>query len=300
MAAAVHRLQLVPGMKRRSTAAAYFRALERLPLLSPARERELAIAYRASGSPALEARLVAAHLRLVVKLVSRYAWSPVPLDDLIQEGNLGLLQAVRHYDPGREVRLTTYAAWWIRARVLRYLADNHRLVRVGKTNTQRRIMFRMRDEQARLEQELERSPTRDELARRLGVEVNVLEKLGGHFVAPEARLDSAHPLREEPRVWHLEARDADRPDRQVEVAERDALVRAAAAEFETRLTGRDRVLFRKRWAEHRADPPTLAALGLELGLSRERMRQIERRILDGFRRYLGSRLASGELALLAA
>src|SRR5215510_7619154 len=120
---------------------AYMREVQQHPLLSKAEEHELATRYVKTGDVDAAARLVTANLRLVVKLAYEYRRAYRNMMDLIQEGNIGLMQAVKRYDPYRGVKLSSYAAWWIRAYILRFILNNWRLVKIGTTQAQRRLFF---------------------------------------------------------------------------------------------------------------------------------------------------------------
>jgi len=138
------------ALERRDPLQVYMAEVHRHPLLTREEELELAQKYQSTGDLKAAYRLVASNLRLVVKIANEYHRNPLSLLDLIQEGNIGLMQAVKKYDPGRGVKLSSYAAWWIRAYVLRYIMDNWRLVKLGTTEAQRKLFFKLRQEQDRL------------------------------------------------------------------------------------------------------------------------------------------------------
>jgi RNA polymerase sigma-32 factor len=247
------------------------RAARQYPLLS--REEELALAerLRETGDPECARRLVGAHLRLVIKIAFEYRRRRVSLADLIQEGNLGLVLAVQHYDPTRGVRLSSYASYWIRALMLRWLLGNARIVKFGTTQRERRLFYN--------------------LARELGDDANddlaPLRRLltGG----VEASLDApvrgdTHPLAD-----RLVSDEPD-PEERVAAHEHDARVHERAEAFGRTLQGRERAIFQARWLDD--GHPTLAKLGARHGISRERARQIERRTLD----RLGDELRAEGLA----
>jgi RNA polymerase sigma-32 factor len=241
-------------------------------------EYDLAVCYKKIGDFALAYRLVEGHLRLVVKIAHDYAWSRQSEADLVQAGNLGLLRAIEKYDPDRGVRLPSYAAWWIRACMLKLIVDNWRLVRVGTTARQRRLMANLRLERDRLERE--------------GVDVDQ-DALAfiRHATSPEVPLDALAPGRTTTRLEELPAAEEARPDLQVEAKEYLEAVRRVINGFASRLQGREAVVFRERWG--RTEQATLQKLGDRYGLSRERIRQIETRILDQLRRQMvGARLAA--------
>jgi len=129
------------GLARLDPMQQYLREVQRHPLLTPQEEHDLAVKYVGSGDVAAAARLVTANLRLVVKLAYEYRRAYKNIMDLVQEGNIGLMQAVKRYDPYRGVKLSSYAAWWIRAYILRFILNNWRLVKLGTTQAQRKLFF---------------------------------------------------------------------------------------------------------------------------------------------------------------
>src|ERR1700741_659766 len=126
------------------------RDVQRYKLLTPAEEKEAATKYFETGDVDAAAKLVTANLRLVVKIAYDYRRAHKNIGDLIQEGSIGLMQAVKKYDPYKGVKLSSYAAWWIRAYVLRYIMDNWKMVKLGTTEAQRKLFFKLRQEQERL------------------------------------------------------------------------------------------------------------------------------------------------------
>ncbi|HYV33107.1 MAG TPA: sigma-70 family RNA polymerase sigma factor, partial [Candidatus Binatia bacterium] len=147
----------------------YLAEIRRYPLLSPAEEHDLAVRYKEYGDIEAAYRLVTANLRLVVMLARNYQRAFRNLLDLIQEGNIGLMEAVRNFDPYRGVRFPSYAVWWIRAYIIRYLMNNWRMVKLGTTQAQRKLFFNLNKEKARLSA-MGIEPSAAEIARRLGVE----------------------------------------------------------------------------------------------------------------------------------
>src|SRR5204862_1537411 len=130
--------------------AAYLREVQRHPLLTPEQTHELAARFIKTQDPAIAAQLVTANLRLVVKIAYEYRRAYKNIMDLVQEGNIGLMQAVKRYDPYRGVKLSSYAAWWIRAYILRFILNNWRLVKLGTTQAQRKLFFNLNKEKAKL------------------------------------------------------------------------------------------------------------------------------------------------------
>jgi RNA polymerase sigma-32 factor len=244
--------------------------------LSPDEQLVLARRYRRTHDRLLEDRLLRSQLRLVAKL-ARQLGRDRDRDDLIQEGSLGVLQAIRHFDPARGVRLSTYAAWWIRAYQLRWLVANHRLVRVGKTVLQRRVFFEGRALRRRLiTAGLDAAP--DQLARRLGVDAGRFARDLSCIDAREVDIDASLP----------------QPDDGVEerlgAAETKKVVADEVRRFVASLRGRSRTIVRDRWLEEQ--PLTLREMGRRLGVSRERVRQLEGRLLKELRERLPADVAA--------
>jgi len=257
---------------------AYLKQMRRCSVLDRDDEHDLAVRYKKTGDPALAHRLAEGHLRLVVKIAHEYAWSRQSEADLVQAGNLGLLRAIEKFDPERGVRLPSYAAWWIRACMIKLIVDNWRLVRVGTTARQRRLMANLRQERDRLERE-GADADQDAVA------------FIHHATSPEVALDALAPGKTTTRLDELPAAEEGRPDLQVEANEHLEAVRRVIRGFASRLHGREAVVFRERWG--RAEQATLQKLGDRFGLSRERIRQIESRILNQLRRQMvGAQLAA--------
>jgi RNA polymerase sigma-32 factor len=263
---------------------AYFDELRRQPLLSREEEGKLTRRYRRRREPEIADRLAVANLRLVVKIARQYRWSHQDLADLVAEGNHGLVLAISKFEPRRGARLSTYAAFWIRAYIMRFIVRNWRLVRVGTTSRQRRLMSSLR----RVESELEKrgcEPTVGEIAEVLGMDVDEVAAFRRHIGAPEVALDAPTPRGARPTDLLVAA---DRPDATVEQREMDGLVRAVVSDVEGRLDARDRHILRARWfADERA---TLEELGAHFGVTRERARQLERRVLDRLRVAMDEKL----------
>ena len=148
--------------------AAYLREVQRHPLLTPEQTHEIAVRFVQTQDPAAAAQLVTSNLRLVVKIAYEYRRAYKNIMDLVQEGNIGLMQAVKRYDPYRGVKLSSYAAWWIRAYILRFILNNWRLVKLGTTQAQRKLFFNLRKKRAELVA-MGIDPTNAEIAKQLNV-----------------------------------------------------------------------------------------------------------------------------------
>jgi RNA polymerase sigma-32 factor len=273
-----------------SSLSAYMQALRRHPVLTREEEHELAVSYVRTHELAPARKLVTANLRLVVKIAQEYRRAHRNLLDLIQEGNVGLIQAVQRYDPFRGVKLSTYAAWWIRAYILKFILANWRIVRVGTTQAQRRLFFNLRRERERMERMgLETDSRR--LATALDVNESDVIEMERRLAASEMSLDA--PVQTEGLAGRTQgdmvaAGPATRPDLQVENGEFQELLRSKLETFGASLQDRELHIFRHRLLADR--PTTLEQIGSDHGVSRERARQIEERLKKKLRVYLETEL----------
>lgn len=267
----------------------YLREIQRHSLLTPDEEHELAVRYVQTGDVAAAARLVTANLRLVVKLAYEYRRAYKNIMDLIQEGNIGLMQAVKRYDPYRGVKLSSYAAWWIRAYILRFILNNWRLVKLGTTQAQRKLFFNLNKEKARLSA-MGIEPTAAEIAVRLGVDEQEVTDMDRRLSSGEMSLDAPVGDTEGRPVSRLEMMPSSSlgPDIVVAEGEVHQMVRDKLAEFRTTLKGKDVQIFDERLIAE--DPLTLQELGDKFGISRERVRQLEARLTGKLRDYLRTEL----------
>nr|MBA3821377.1 sigma-70 family RNA polymerase sigma factor [Deltaproteobacteria bacterium] len=172
------------SLARRDPMAAYMREARRYPLLTPAEEKELAVRLVEQGDSNAARRLIEANLRLVVKIAYEYRRAHKNLLDLVQEGNIGLIQAVGKFDPYRGVKLSSYAAFWIRAYILKFILNNWRLVKIGTTQAQRKLFFNLRKEREKLEQS-GYFPSSALLAERLDVSEKDVIEMERRLAAPE-------------------------------------------------------------------------------------------------------------------
>ncbi|HVR21077.1 MAG TPA: RNA polymerase factor sigma-32, partial [Polyangiaceae bacterium] len=263
----------------------YMREVQRHPLLSPEDEHRLAVEYSKTGGVDLAARLVTANLRLVVKIAYEYRRAYRNIMDLVQEGNIGLMQAVKRYDPYRGVKLSSYAAWWIRAYMLRFILNNWRLVKIGTTQAQRRLFFNLSKEKAKLTA-MGIEPTPEEIAKRLNVDESEVVEMDRRLARSDASLDAPvkdGEARSTTRLELLPSSSAS-PDSVAESAEIEELLKVQLDEFRKTLSGKDIAIFDKRLVAD--EPLTLQELGDEFGVSRERVRQLEVRLTGKLREYL--------------
>jgi RNA polymerase sigma-32 factor len=281
------------SLARRDPMAVYMRETRRYPLLTPDEEHALATRLVEHGDTQAARKLIEANLRLVVKIAYEYRRAHKNLLDLVQEGNIGLIQAVSKFDPYRGVKLSSYAAFWIRAYILKFVLNNWRLVKIGTTQAQRKLFFNLRKEREKLEQ-LGFQPTTALLAEKLDVPEKEVIEMERRLAAPEASLDA--PLGSgnddegtRTRMDFLPSEDV-RPDRAVAQNEFSELVRGKLEAFAQTLEGREQTIFRERWLTE--DPLTLQEIGDRYQISRERARQLEKRMLDRLKKYLEAELGS--------
>ena len=257
-----------------------------LELLSRDEESALARSYRSTGDQKLEERLVRSQLRLAAHLARGFHVGEQDLEDLTQQGAMGAVEAVRRFDPERGNRLSSYAAWWIRAYQLRYLLANHRLVRLGSTQQQRKIFWRLRTERARLTAAGEDAGP-EALALVLGVSATDIEETSRRIDSKEVSIDA--PAKDDRASFGSQlASHDDSPEDNVEHAQLVGLVRREAGRLHGELAGRERAVFEARFSD---DAPTLAAVGKRFGVSRERARQLEKRVIQRLRTRVEKRLA---------
>jgi RNA polymerase sigma-32 factor len=265
---------------------AYMREVQRHPLLSPDEEHRLAVDYQKNPEDlAAAARLVTANLRLVVKIAYEYRRAYRNMMDLIQEGNIGLMQAVKKYDPYRGVKLSSYAAWWIRAYMLRFILNNWRLVKLGTTQAQRKLFFNLSKEKARLSA-LGIEPSDAEIAKRLNVAEAEVAEMDKRLSRSDASLDASVGENDGRTVSRVELMPSpgSTPDQIAEGAELSEMLQGRLSEFRETLSGKDIIIFDKRVVAD--EPLTLQELGDEFGVSRERVRQLEARLTGKLRDYL--------------
>jgi RNA polymerase sigma-32 factor len=269
---------------------AYMREVQRHALLDKQEEHELAVNYVQTGDVNAAARLVTANLRLVVKIAYEYRRAFRNMMDLIQEGNIGLMQAVKRYDPYRGVKLSSYAAWWIRAYMLRYMLNNWRLVKLGTTQAQRKLFFNLNKEKARLSA-MGIEPSHAEIAKRLNVDEKDVVDMDRRLARGDASLDA--PVGEGDssnsvaRIELLPSGSLE-PEQMTTQAELSQMVRDEIGHFRETLGGKDLIIFDERMVAD--EPLTLQELGDRFGISRERVRQLEVRIAGKLREFLKASL----------
>jgi RNA polymerase sigma-32 factor len=260
--------------------------LKRCVPLSRDEEHRCATEYAKTREPSLAERLVVANMRLVVLIARDYRHANCDFSDLVQEGNRGLLRAVELYDPERGVRLSSYAAWWIRAYIMQFTLSNWRLVKAGTTDSQRRLFFGLRKARSKLAcMGLEADGPR--LAALLNVTEEDLTAMLERIADGETSLDA--PVQSNRGGQRsigdsLSAAPTLRPDVWFEASEFDQLLRAKLEAFGDSLEGREADIFRRRLLSD--EPATLTSLAATFGVSRERARQVEYHLKTRIRDYL--------------
>jgi RNA polymerase sigma-32 factor len=262
----------------------YLAEISRFVPLSREEEHELAVQYRETDDRETAYRLVTSNLKLVVKIAMIYHKVYRNLLDLIQEGNLGLIQAVRRFDPFRGTRLPTYAAWWIKAYILKFLLDNTRMVKIGTTNTRRKILMNLNREKRELEAK-GIAPTSKMLAENLGVDEDELREVEQGMTGQDISLDA--PLSDENRDTHyidtLRLMEQSVDDKIAHGEFRD-LLEKRFAEFAKTLSERERVILTRRLIAD--EPETLQQLADQYGISREAIRVAEKKLVAKLKKYM--------------
>ena len=249
-------------------------------LLDAETEAALARAWRDHGDTAALHRLVTAYMRLAIAMAARFRRYGAPMNDLVQEASLGLMKAAEKFDPDRGVRFSTYAVWWIKAGIQDHVMRNWSLVRTGSTSGQKALFFNLRRVQAKLEREarergevLDAAQLREKVASEIGVTLAEVQMMEGRLAGMDASLN-AMQAEDEGREWiEVLPDEAPQAEEQVEAAHDRARLRGWLAQAMAALNPRERHIVIER--RLRDEPRTLESLGAELGLSKERIRQLE-------------------------
>ena len=274
------------GVRRTTALDAFLQEMGRYPVLSTEEEKELTLRYYNDRDPAAARKLVVHNLRLVVKMAYKYrrAWASVL--DLIQEGNVGLVEAVQRFDPFKGAKFSTYATFWIRAYMLRYLLEHSRTVRISRTRVGRKLFFQLAKERAKLRaQGIDPGPKL--LAERLGVKEEDLEEVVRHMDQPEIRLDAPAHNDDAQGSTILDTMTNEGASPEAEAFRRsfsEDVSQALDAFAETLTDEREK----EAWAQHlmSEDPVSLSELGQKFGVTKQRMGQI----VAGMRKRLKAHL----------
>ncbi|MGH7863953.1 MAG: RNA polymerase factor sigma-32 [Candidatus Binataceae bacterium] len=261
----------------------YLAEIRRFPLLTREEEIEIAKRYQRDRDPADAYRLVTANLRLVVKIAHQFSRATRNLLDLIQEGNVGLMEAVKNFDPYRGIRFPSYAVWWVRAYIYRYLINNWRLVKIGTTQAQRKLFFNLRKESERLEADgFKAQPLL--LAQRMGVKESEVREMQERMAQSEVSLDQPVAAGEDTRLLDTIPDPSHGPEDLAASAEWGDFAKEKVLEFQQTLNDKELEIFKARLLAD--EPETLQEIGARFGISRERVRQIETRLKMRLKAYV--------------
>jgi RNA polymerase sigma-32 factor len=266
----------------------YLAELRQFPVLSREEEGQIARRYHQYRNPEDAYRLVTANLRLVVKIANEFARASRNLLDLIQEGNVGLMEAVKNFDPYRGIRFPSYAVWWVRAYIYRYLINNWRLVKIGTTQAQRKLFFNLRKESERLEAE-GFAPQPKLLAQRMGVKENEVREMQERMAQSEVSLEAPAGPEDDTRLGDAIPDTRWNPEDTAAREEWRNFAQGQVEQFAATLKDKELEIFRTRLVAE--EPPTLQEVGARFGISRERVRQIESRLKRRLREFLKDQAA---------
>jgi len=263
----------------------YIAAAMDAPMLERAYEADLARRWRGKGDQKALHEIIESHIRLVVRIAGKFRGYGLPLADLIQEGNVGLMEAANRFDPEREVRFSTYATWWIMAAIQEYIVRNSSIVRIGTTPAQKSLFFNLR----RLRARIGASPVggmteeqRNTIARELGVPLKAVERMEAHLSRPDRSLNATVGEDDSDELQDFLPDEGPNPEELV-TAHHDGTVRTRriSKALDT-LTPRERQIITRRFLEDDGRT-TLAEIGETFGVTKERIRQIEGKALTKLR-----------------
>ncbi len=290
----------LPALTPESSLSGYLREIRKFPMLEPEQEFRLAKSWREDGDVDAAHELVTSHLRLVAKIAMGYRGYGLPLAELISEGNVGLMQAVKRFDPDKGFRLATYAMWWIRAAIQEYILHSWSLVKMGTTAAQKKLFFNLRKLKGQLQaiDDGDLPPeTVTEIAKRLAVPEQDVVSMNRRLSSPDHSLNA--PLQidgdGEWQDWLVDESD----NQEETLGDREELEtrRAMLSEAMEALNERERhILVERRLSEN---PKTLEDLSQEYGISRERVRQIEVRAFEKLQKAVRNTAAERRNAVTA-
>ena len=260
---------------------AYLIEVKKYPLLTPEEEKRLAIKYFEEGDTDAASSLVKANLRFVIKIAAEYSKLGSKLIDLIQEGNIGLIHAVKEYNPYKGVRLTSYAVWWIRGYIKEYLLKNYSPVKIATTQSQRKIFYNLQNETKKLELE-GFQPTTKLLSQRLNVPEKDVETMRVRMASKPLSLDTTLGRSGESHVRLIDIQAGEKPEDSIDeflsLKEELASLKKHLHQIRSSLNEKERYILDKRLLSD--SPLTLKEVGDKYGITRERVRQIQHRLIQ--------------------
>ena len=270
----------------------YLAEIRKFPLLDPQEEYMLAKRWREHEDTEAAHKLVTSHLRLVAKIAMGYRGYGLPINEVIAEGNIGLMQAVKRFEPERGFRLATYAMWWIRASIQEYILRSWSLVKLGTTAAQKKLFFNLRRVKGQIEalEEGDMRPDQvSDIAKRLGVPEQEVVNMNRRLASPDSSLNT--PLGTESESEWQDWLADDTLDQETQLAESEELEerRTLLSTALEELTPRERDILEAR--RLRDDPMTLEDLSVKYDISRERVRQIEVRAFEKLQEKMKAALA---------
>jgi RNA polymerase sigma-32 factor len=271
----------LPALSGEAGLSRYLTEIRKFPLLSPEEEYMFAKRWREHEDPEAARRLVTSHLRLVAKIAMGYRGYGLPVSEIVSEGNVGLMQAVRRFEPDKGFRLATYAMWWIRASIQEYVLRSWSLVKMGTTAAQKKLFFNLRKAKTNIGaiEEGDLTPAhRAKLADQLGVTETEVTDMNRRLSGGDASLNA--PLRSESESEWQDWLADDTADQETSLAEREEMGdrRELLMNAMKDLTDRERDIIQARRLQE--EPATLEELSQKYGVSRERVRQIEVRAFE--------------------
>ncbi|HVN24186.1 MAG TPA: RNA polymerase factor sigma-32 [Syntrophorhabdales bacterium] len=269
----------------------YLAEVSKHPVLTREQELDLATKAFVKKDPDAAHMLVVSNLKLVVKIALEYYNTYLNILDLIQEGNVGLVHAVKKYNPYKGTRFSTYASFWIRAYILKHIMDSWSIVKVGTTQSQRKLFYRLNKEKKKLEAQGV-VPAPQLLASTLDVKAEEVEEMEKRLAYTDMSLD--HPLYDEGEETLMDVMQSDQNiEDAVTAREKRAVLEKKVKEFKTMLNDKELWIFDKRIMAE--EPMTLQEIGARFKISRERVRQIENRVLKKFNETFQADLRSLDL-----
>lgn len=276
----------------------YLQSIRKFPMLSHETEIELATRYRDKSDEDAAHQMVNSHLRLVAKIAMGYRGYGLPLGELISEGNVGMMQAVKRFDPDKGFRLATYAMWWIRASIQEYILHSWSLVKMGTTASQKKLFFNLRKLKGQM-QAIEDGDLAPEYVTAIADRLNVSEadvvSMNRRMAAPDNSLNA--PVRDEGDGEWQDWLEDGRPSQEDVLGENQELIRRRGmlGDAMKALSEREQHIFAER--RLREDPATLENLSQEYGISRERVRQIEVRAFEKVQRSVRNAVIEERLSI---